>query len=142
MIKNEKQYKITKSRLKDFEKSLKICKEGKYPDKVIYKAMIDSLKSQMADLKKEIREYEKLKNKQVRNFDFKSIKDLPVILIQARISHGYTQKQFAKRLNMPEQQIQRYEAENFKRVSLETLMRICEKLKIDVTGNSKIKINY
>ncbi|MFQ5443812.1 MAG: helix-turn-helix domain-containing protein, partial [Nitrospinales bacterium] len=122
MIKNEKQYKITKSRLKDFEKSLKICKEGKYPDKVIYKAMIDSLKSQMADLKKEIRDYEKLKNKQVSQFDFKSIKDLPDILIQARISHGYTQKQFAKRLNMPEQQIQRYEAENFKRVSLETLM--------------------
>ena len=63
MIKNEKQFKITKGKLKDLERSLKVCREGKHPDKTIRKAMLGSIKSMMGDLEKEIKEYEKLKNK-------------------------------------------------------------------------------
>ncbi len=142
MIKNEKQYKITKSKLKDFERSLKVCREGKYSDPVIHKAMKDSLKSQMDDLKKEIREYEKLKNQKVPRIKISSFEQLPEALIRSRISHGYTQKQFAKKLKMPEQQIQRYEAENYRAVSFETLMKIAKALKIDLEKETSVKIGY
>ena len=140
MIKNEKQYKITKSRLKDFENSLKICKEDKYPDKILQKAMEDGIQSKIDDFKREIQEYEKLRDKKVNQLKLTSFRDLPEILVQSRIAHGYNQKQFAKMLKMPEQQIQRYEIENYRRVSFETLMRICEKLNVDVTGGTKVKI--
>ncbi len=142
MIKNEKQYKVTKSKLNDFARSLKVCKEGKYPDKIIHKAMIGAIKSQMDDLKKEITEYEKLKNKKIPKLDMASIKDLPDILIRSRIAHGYTQKQLAKKLKMPEQQIQRYESENYKRVSFETLMRVSEVLQVDLDKGAKARIRY
>ena len=142
MIKNEKQYKITKSKLKDFERSLKVCQEGKHPDPVIHKAMKDSLKSQMDDLKKEIREYEKLKNQKVPRIKISSFDQLPEALIRSRISHGYTQKRFAIKLKMPEQQIQRYEAENYRAVSFETLMKIAKVLKIDLEKETSVKIGY
>ena len=140
MIKNEKQYKITKSKLKDFERSLKVCREGKFPDPVIHKAMKDAIKSQMDE--KEIREYEKLKDKKVPRIKISSFEQFPEALIRSRISHGYTQKQLAGKLKMPEQQIQRYEAENYRAVSFETLMRIAKALKIDLEKETSIKIGY
>ena len=142
MIKNEKQYKITKSKLKDFERSLKVCREGKFSDPVIHKAMKNAIKSQMDDLKKEIREYEKLKDKKVPRIKISSFEQFPEALIRSRISHGYTQKQLANKLKMPEQQIQRYEAENYRAVSFETLMRIAKALKIDLEKETSIKIGY
>ncbi|MFQ5673447.1 MAG: helix-turn-helix domain-containing protein [Nitrospinales bacterium] len=142
MIKNEKQFKITQTWLKDFERSLKLCREEKFANATVHKAMIEGLKSKINDLKKEIREYQRLRDKKPTRLELPSIEDLPEILIQARISHGYTQKQFARKLKMPEQQIQRYEAENYRRVSLETLMRVCRELKVDVAKGSKVRIEY
>lgn len=142
MIKNEKQYRTTKARLKDFERSLELCKENKHPDPVIQKAMVDSIKSQMDDLKKEIREYEKLKTEKVPRIKLHSLDELPELLIRSRIAHGYTQKQLAQKLKMPEQQIQRYEADNYRAVSFETLMRIARALKIDLEKDAVVRIEY
>ncbi|NIW78698.1 MAG: helix-turn-helix domain-containing protein, partial [Calditrichae bacterium] len=75
----------------------------------------------MEDLKKELRDYEKLKSQKIPRIKITSLEQLPEALIRSRISHGYTQKQFALKLKMPEQQIQRYEAENYRAVSFETL---------------------
>lgn len=142
MIKNEKQYKITKSRLKDFERSLKVCREGTFPDKIIHKAMIDSIKSQMGDLEKEIREYEKLRDGQAPTLKFESLEDLPEVLVRSRISRGLTQKQLAEKLGMPAQQIQRYESENYRRVSFETLLSVSRTLNVDLDKGTKARIVY
>ncbi len=142
MIKNEKQYKITKSKLKDLERSLKVCREGTFPDKTIHKAMANSLKSLMGDLAKEIREYENLKSKKVPTLKIGSLADLPDVLIRSRISQGLTQKQLAEKLGMPAQQIQRYESENYRRVSFGTLLDISRTLNIDLDKGSKARIFY
>ena len=142
MIKNEKQYKITKSKLKDLERSLKVCKEGTFPDKTIHKAMADSLKSLMGDLEKEIREYENLKSKKAPTLKIGSLADLPDVLVRSRISQGLTQKQLAVKLGMQAQQIQRYESENYRRVSFGTLLEISKTLNIDLDKGSKARILY
>ncbi len=142
MIKNEKQYKITRTRLREFENSLKTCKEGKYPNPQIKKAVLGSLQVQINDFKKEVQEYEKIKNKKLPRFAIASFNDLPEVLIRSRISHGYTQKQLAKKLKMPEQQIQRYESENYQRVSFETLLRVCKELKVDLDKGTKVRVQY
>ncbi|MBI4383636.1 MAG: helix-turn-helix transcriptional regulator [Nitrospinae bacterium] len=121
---------------------MKICKEGTYPDKIIHKAMVEGIQSQMDDLEAEIRDYERLKGQKTPRLKISSLKELPDILVRSRIAHGYNQKQFAKMLDMPEQQIQRYEAENYRRVSFETLMRICQKLRVDIAEGSKVTIEY
>lgn len=142
MIKNEKQYKITKSKLKDLERSLKVCREGTFPTKTIHNAMADSLKSLMGDLEKEIREYENLKNNKVPTLKIKSLADLPNVLVRSRISQGLTQKQLAEKLEMPAQQIQRYESEDYRRVSFGTLLDISRTLNIDLDKGSKARIFY
>ncbi len=142
MIKNEKQYKITKSKLKDLKRSLKVCKEGTFPDKIIYKAMVDSLKSLMADLKNEIQEYENLKNKKVPTLKISSLAELPDLLVRSRISHGWTQKQLAETLDMPAHQIQRYESESYRRVSFEALLNISRTLNLDLDKVSRVRIFY
>jgi len=142
MIKNEKQFKITKGKLKDLERSLKVCREGKHPDKTIRKAMLGSIKSLMGDLEKEIKEYEKLKNKKVPTLKLESLSDLPDALVRSRISHGMTQKQLADKLGMPATQIQRYESENYRRVSFGTLLEISRTLNLDLDKGTKARIEY
>ena len=65
MIKNERQYRITKTQLEGFSQTLADAKsrssesEGIHP--LIAKAQEDALRSQIADLERELREYESLK---------------------------------------------------------------------------------
>nr|WP_282010382.1 helix-turn-helix domain-containing protein [Nitrospina watsonii] len=48
----------------------------------------------------------------------------------------------AQKLKMPEQQIQRYEAENYRAVIFETLIRIAKVLKIDLEKDAVVRIEY
>ena len=61
MIKNEKQLKVTESKLKEFENSIVALKSKNSTD-LIDKIMISSMKSQIDSLKSEIIEYKKLKS--------------------------------------------------------------------------------
>lgn len=142
MIKNEKQYKISRGKLKDLERSLKVCVEGKHPDRKIRNAALGSIKSLMGDLAKEIKDYEKLKNKRVPALSLESLRDLPDVLVRSRISHGMTQKQLADKLGMPATQIQRYESENYQRASFATLLDISKTLKLDLDKGTKARIDY
>jgi len=62
MIKNEKQYLITKNKLNDMNRALEQSLNSKVKmNKVIYEAMLEGIKSQISDLMEEIQEYENLK---------------------------------------------------------------------------------
>ena len=61
-----------------------------------------------------------------------SIVDIAVALIQARIARHWTQKQLAEKLDLPEQQIQRYESSRYKGVALERLQEIADALGVRV----------
>ncbi len=60
MIKNERQYRITKAQAEKFEKTMK--EMTKSPERevspVLRKAQIDAMKSQLSDLRRDIEEYE------------------------------------------------------------------------------------
>ena len=91
MIKNEKQLKVTESKLKEFENSL-VALESKNSTDLIDKIMISSMKSQIDSLKSEILEYKKLKSLKP-NILISKIEDLPETLIKARIlKYGCTFK--------------------------------------------------
>jgi HTH-type transcriptional regulator/antitoxin HigA len=55
-----------------------------------------------------------------------------VVLIIARIARGLSQAELADRLNMREQQIQRYEAERYKSISFQSLRRIALVLGVQI----------
>jgi hypothetical protein len=63
MIKNERQYRITKAQAEKFRQAIQKCKTSQPPDvhPVLRKAQVDALKSQFADLQRELTAYERLK---------------------------------------------------------------------------------
>ncbi|MDE3213154.1 MAG: helix-turn-helix transcriptional regulator, partial [Bacteroidota bacterium] len=132
MIKNEKQYQITKNLLKEFQDSLLEISQSNATqmDPVYKKIQEDSIKSQIHTFEGEIAEYETLRNGSAPFISVNSIANFYEILIKARISKGWTQADLAKRLEMKEQQIQRYEFGNYSTASLARIIEIASALEI------------
>ena len=130
MIKNERQYRIAKAQAAKFAHALTNFRtelvEPLHP--LLIKAHEDALKSQMADLEEELREYESLR---AGNFDWGElnvIAELPKALIRARIAKRLSQKDLADALGMKEQQIQRYEATEYASASLARITEVVQAL--------------
>ncbi|MCY3957120.1 MAG: helix-turn-helix domain-containing protein [Chloroflexi bacterium] len=128
MIKNERQYRITKNQAERFSQTLASLRqrsgetEGVHP--VIAKARENAVRSQLADLEEQLREYESLKAGNFEIKDLNVVADLPATLIKARISQGLSQKDLAERLSLKEQQIQRYEATDYASASLSRITEV------------------
>lgn len=61
--------------------------------------------------------------------------DIGALLVAARVAKGWKQKDLARRLFLPEQQVQRYEAERYRSVSLNNLMRVARTLGVTLTAD-------
>lgn len=128
MIKNERQYRITRAQAQKFTQALLRATEHRTAGSGIHpllrKAQEDALRSQLDDLRAELSEYESLIAGKAAVQRVKSLEDLPRALIRARIAHGLSQKQLAQRLGMKEQQIQRYEATEYASASLARVLEV------------------
>jgi ribosome-binding protein aMBF1 (putative translation factor) len=105
MIQNERQLKITKSRLEEFRESLAHLQASQRPhdiDPLLWKAEQDAIKSTLEELEDEIKQYENLKGGKVKTVRVTSFDDVPKALIQARIARGLTQKELAEKLGVRE----------------------------------------
>jgi transcriptional regulator with XRE-family HTH domain len=132
MIKNERQYKITKAQIQRFEQALRdAAKEQpalKGVDPIFEAAHREALQSQLESLQAEVAEYETLQAGDQKVFEVDSLDILPTALIKARIAAGLTQKMLADRLGLKEQQIQRYEATEYSAANLSRLAAIIKAL--------------
>lgn len=125
MIKNERQYRITKAQAEGLSRTLESLSEvpeGVHP--LIIKAQKDALGSQIEELQGELRDYESLLSGGFRTDELQSISYLPAMLIKARIAQGLSQKDLARRLGLKEQQIQRYEATEYASASLTRIKEV------------------
>ena len=74
--------------------------------------MVAGTRSQIDDLKQELREFEELVNASLLHVKFSD--DFARVLIHGRVAHGLTQNELAKKLNLKPQQIQKYEATQYR----------------------------
>ena len=136
MIKNERQYRITKAQAQRFSQALDSLRDrlgeaqGIHP--LLVKAQEDALSSQLVDLQSELREYESLKAGEFRIDELKTVAELPIVLIKARIAQGLTQKDLADRIGLKEQQIQRYEATDYASASLARIKVVVSALGVEI----------
>ncbi len=133
MIKNERQYRITKSQAEKFADAIRrVEKAPSSANPLVVKASREALESQLADLHSEIEEYERLLTGDVHLVEVESFQELPAALIRARIAAGLSQRDLGERLDMKEQQIQRYEATDFAGASFSTLSAIVNALGVSM----------
>ncbi|MGH9531036.1 MAG: helix-turn-helix domain-containing protein [Terriglobales bacterium] len=128
MIKNERQYRITNAQAARFRQAIAGMKSGSDQNVplALRKAQIAALRSQLHDLQAELREYETLKSGRRAIPVRPSFEDLPQTLIRARIASGLTQQGLARRLGLKAQQIQRYEATEYRSASLGRLQEVAQ----------------
>ena len=127
MIKNERQYRITKAQAVRFEQTLRETSKRNAaiaPPSVLDRAQEEALASQLADLRTEVSEYEALRSGQVTSFQADTFGELPAALIKARIATGMSQKDLAAQLGVKEQQVQKYEATDYASASFKRLSAI------------------
>jgi Helix-turn-helix len=135
VITNERQYRITKSEARKFEQAIAAAR-GREPspdvDPCIHQAMIESLESELAILHDDLKRYESLKAGKIKRRKVRSLRELPVLLIEGRIAAGLTQRQLGERLGIPEQQVQRYESTMYSGVSLDRLQDVADAVGLEM----------
>jgi DNA-directed RNA polymerase specialized sigma subunit len=141
VIKTEKEYLESKSRLEQEYKSLeehkKKMKAANMNSEQIKIAM-DPLVSFSLQLKEEVLEYEKLKRGQ---FDpFVNLNGLGRALIAFRIYKGMSQKDLAEKLGVSEPQVSRDERNEYHGASIEKIQKVLDTLGIKL--KSKIEEDF
>ena len=136
MIKNEREYRITRTQAGKLERALeRVVQRGKTEGGIhplLQKAEEEALRSQIADLRTQLAEYDALRSGERAVLDVPSFEEFPRALIQARIVAGLTQKELAERMGLKEQQIQRYEATEYASASLQRVKAVVQALGLKV----------
>jgi len=135
MIRNERQYRITKAQAAKFKRTheaLRIARvvDPKTHEYLHWKIQLDAVASELEELQEDILEYDALRSENRPAIEISSVDQIPRALIQGRIASGLTQKDLAGRLGLKEQQIQRYEASSYQGASLDRIKQIVAALGI------------
>ena len=135
MIKNERQYKYTCSKLQDFKIDLEQIKKQYKNDKQGLKLFGQGYIEHISQLQKEIRTYEEMQNKPLpQEFIVRSLSKINKYLVWLRIGRNITQTQLAKLVKCKQSDISRLERDNYNKFSLNTFLKIVNAL------GSKIEI--
>jgi len=133
MINNKRQLTIAKNNLKNSYKAIDNLNSkltGNVDEDFFIKSNISSINKRIKIIENEIAEFNKLNFKNIEFLKFDSIKELAEGLIKTRIASGLTQKEFAEKIGIKEQQIQRYEQHNYMKANFERIIQITNILEI------------
>jgi HTH-type transcriptional regulator / antitoxin HipB len=133
MIKNERQYKITRAKADEIRVALSELETAPLPDGLsaeMREMQAEALKGTLGDFEAELADFDALHDATL--IEATGIGEFPTALIRARIARGLTQRELADRLGIAEQSIQRYEAGDYAGVSFGRLVEIAEALEVTV----------
>jgi DNA-binding Xre family transcriptional regulator len=133
MIKNEKQYRISKRKAGELADAIERINNDPSEDAITKEVLTTSLILAKQQIDQEILLYETLKVDKIGILKERLFSDLPSLLTEYKIKSGLTQKEFAAQLGIKEQQLQRYEADNFRSVTFKNLLRFLDAVGLEVT---------
>lgn len=131
MILNERTYRITKAQADKFRTAIADASSQPEPAGVApraHRVLIDAMSNQLATLEAEMAAFDRLKSVAGKKRLSESIDQLGLLLIQARIARGFTQRQLGDRLGLHMQKIQQYEATGYARASATRIREVLEAL--------------
>jgi ribosome-binding protein aMBF1 (putative translation factor) len=131
VIKNEKQYRITKAQVRRFQDAIAELAGQARPANIsprLWEAQRQAAQSQMEELQEQVEAYERLLLGKSKEVILDAVEDLPKALIRARIAAGMTQEGLARRLGVKPQQVQRYEATEYESASFARIRKVVRAL--------------
>ncbi|MBY3101227.1 ImmA/IrrE family metallo-endopeptidase [Rhizobium laguerreae] len=135
MIFSDRQYAVSKEQLNNLRTAALADQVGEGKLDWLKQIESNALQSQIADIQREMAEYDYLKSGAAGFTEEFSFEELPRVLIQARIARGLSQTDLAERLGLKAQQVQRYEATNYMSASLARLMEVARMLGVRVSAS-------
>jgi DNA-binding XRE family transcriptional regulator len=130
MIKNEKQYKIAKVKLEKWLKTQAQLPNNRGASKDwLVKEQEFGVEQQINQLRAEIAEYDETASGKRKLPELELVSKIPSMLISWRIAHHLTQRELAERVGIHENQLQKYEAEDYACASYQTIAHIAQVLK-------------
>lgn len=135
MIRNDRQYGVTKRQRGQLLAQLDELRSDDQTPAWVLSATQQAITGQILDLDTEIAEYDALRSGAGAGInELNDLAALPHALVRARIAAGLTQRDLAERLGMREQQIQRYEANEYAGASLKRLEEVMAALDLTFRG--------
>jgi ribosome-binding protein aMBF1 (putative translation factor) len=144
MIKNEKQYRITKAQVRRFQEALAELAARERPSNIaprLWDAQRQAAQSQMEELREQVETYERLYAGKSKEVILEAVEDLPKALIRARIAAGITQEGLARRLGVKPQQVQRYEATEYESASFARILKVVQALGLTMPKAARLVRN-
>jgi HTH-type transcriptional regulator/antitoxin HigA len=135
-IKNERQYRMAMTRLTTSEGGLEeVRATGASMPEPIGEAYVAAYVGNIDELRADIAEYEAIRDGQAV-IEIKDLSDLPLAMIKKRIQLGLTQRELAERIGAHEQQVQRWEDNEYQGVQFDTIERVADALEIALFATS------
>jgi transcriptional regulator with XRE-family HTH domain len=100
--------------------------------------VMNGLHMHISDIENELAEYDRLKKGLEPVLTADSFDDIGELVINARIARGWSQADLAEALDMQQQQVQRYERNNWEKISLWRLQEVVEALGLDVAIHARL----
>ncbi|MCX6316368.1 MAG: helix-turn-helix transcriptional regulator [Bacteroidetes bacterium] len=132
MINNEKQYKISKRKLRELNAQIDKISKDTAQNPLRNQLIRASLNNSKKEIENEISRYETLKKKNEGVLNERLIAELPSVITEYKIVSGLTQKQLSHILGLKEQQLQRYEATGFKSVTFKKLLKFLDMIGLEI----------
>jgi transcriptional regulator with XRE-family HTH domain len=130
MLKNEQQLAGARKKLRALEAALERESD---PDGR------RSLGHLIGDVRKEISEYEAVRDGAVRTFAIRSLDDLGPALIKVRLASGKTQRELAAELEVSEQQVSKDESREYETAGVAKLADVLDVLDYELVGEIRPK---
>ena len=135
MITSERQLKVTLEKIESFKRSLKMKIKIKNP--ILANAAKVETQTLIEDLEAFVNEYQELRKNGLNAIKISTPEDLLLLPIRYRIAKHMTQEVFAKSVDVSVRMIARYEAEEYRNITGETLKKILHKIPLKFKGNFK-----
>lgn len=134
MIKNSKQAAITKAKLdqltQDFVKFQETQEAVLHP--VRFKLGLKSFEGMIKDLSEQLAQYERVTKQPLNQFAGYKVPQLVDLLTQVRLAKDMSQKVLAEKLGLQEQQIQRYEQDDYSKASWTRVIEVYYALGLEI----------
>jgi HTH-type transcriptional regulator / antitoxin HigA len=126
MIRNRRQYGITKKALEGFRAALRESVGEVMPEASTMKGNDLALLGQITTLEKELAHFDALEAGTMQFHGLEILLALPTTLIELRIAAKLTQQELAALLGVDEGQIQRYEGTDYQGASMTRILEVLE----------------